>query len=326
MLKKAMPAVLITVLALLLVVINYYPQIQEMWMNKKTEEAVETQTKPEKENGKSTKKHRLDRNPLEPDKMDAPPEDMKEMAKKYPDKFEIVKKMYYSLDYIDNAQGKFEWGFSGDTSRIQFSVDFVKNKNKVQKEKIQGDKVIEVENLLVNLNDEVLISQLPKKNVHNIMRKKDQPFPGVIDGNILTGNRMILQTEWDDMLYDFTRWEYKEETQYGMPVYQIKGEIKKNSDIRYDENGKPNESIKGSSDSLAGPFTMVVSKDTGALLDFKCYKSDNAVKFFVTASEIQLNKGIANEEKVFQLDLSNSKELPWEEYFKMTPGATGLKK
>ncbi|MCM3738560.1 hypothetical protein M3215_22985 [Bacillus cytotoxicus] len=325
MLKKAIPAVLITVLALLLVVIHYYPQMQEVWISKKTQEAVETQVEPTKENGKSTKKHRLDRNPLEPGKMESPPEEMKEMAKKYPDKFEIVKKMYYSLDYVDNAEGKYEWGFPDDISRAKFSVDFVKNKNKVQTEKIQGDKVIEVENILANINDEVLIRQLPKKNVHNITRKKDQPVPGVIARSILTGNSLILQTEWNVMLYDFTSWEYKEATQYDMPVYQIKGEIKKIENVEHDENGKLN-AIGGRSDLLAGPFTMVVSKDTGALLDFKCYRSDNTVKFFVTASEIQLNKGIANEEKVFQLDLSNSKELPWEEYLKTPAGATGLKK
>lgn len=301
--KKAIPAIFITLLVLVLVVIHYYPQIKERWTDKKTQEVIEKQVESTLENEKDNKKHRLDRNPIEPGKMEVPPEEMKEMANKYPDKFEILRKMYYSLDYIDNAEGKYEQGRPGDSYQVQFSVDFINNKNKVQKEIIKGDKVIERENILANVKDEVLIRQLPQKNVHNIMNKKNQPFPTVIADSIRSGNKEILQTEWNVLLYDLTSWSYKEEMKYNMQVYQLEGIIP-----------------KGISDYYEGSFSMTISKDTGALLDFKSYKNDKTIKFFTTVSEIKLNKGIANEEKVFQLDISNSKELPWEEYYKMTIG------
>ena len=64
---------------------------------------------------------------------------------------------------------------------------------------------------------------------------------------------------------------------------------------------------------------MTVAKDTGALLDLKCYGHGNKAIFFVTGNNIKINKGIQN--SVFQLDVSEDKKLPFDEFTSKTYGA-----
>lgn len=80
-----------------------------------------------------------------------------------------------------------------------------------------------------------------------------------------------------------------------MPVYKIKGTIPSNI-----------------SEDLQGPFTMVVSKSMGALLDLKCYGQKDRVIFFMTCKSIEINKGL--DPKVFHLNLSGNKQVSGEKF------------
>ncbi|WP_041844640.1 hypothetical protein [Caldibacillus thermoamylovorans] len=68
-----------------------------------------------------------------------------------------------------------------------------------------------------------------------------------------------------------------------MPAFLIKGTISKDK-----------------SETLAGPFTMTVSKETGALLDWKCYEENEKVGFSITVQNLSINKDIPDD--IFVLD------------------------
>ncbi|PLR78605.1 hypothetical protein CU633_05090 [Bacillus sp. V3-13] len=206
------------------------------------------------------------------------------LAQQNPDKFSILKKLYFSSKYIHNAHGEFEFSYSDpdNIQRVQFYADFDNGKNRTKYEEYQGSNLIASENSL--LKNGTLLRQNPEKNIYN---KK------VITGNdyFLGYSQYIFDSEWFILLRNnYTDWEYREAEQFGMPVYEIDGEI--------------SESI---SQRLAGPFTMTVSKDTGALLDLKCYGKGNEPIVTVTVKNISINKGVP--EDVFHLEVSGV-ELP----------------
>ena len=111
------------------------------------------------------------------------------------------------------------------------------------------------------------------------------------------------------MIYNnYPDWSYKVGTKEGMPVYLIKGVIKSNI-----------------STNVAGPFTMVVSKDTGALLDLKCYGHHNKVVFYVSSKNLKINQGIPNEKQVFKLNVSGDKKLSFPDFNSHSLGMQAVK-
>ncbi|TGA96898.1 hypothetical protein E4665_13630 [Sporolactobacillus shoreae] len=222
----------------------------------------------------------------------------KQLAKKYPDKFSIVNKMYYSWDYIHNAQGSYRWGHSQeDMSQAKFYVDFDKNENRVTNEQYASGKIVETTNLLFDKNAAIIERPEQKIYAKDTPERKvwhsDEEFKNNYIGSY---NQMVTSSEWFTLLSNnYPNWSYEEGTQFGMPVYKIKGTIPSNI-----------------SEDLLGPFTMVVSKSTGALLDLKCYGQKDRVIFFVTCKSIEINKGL--DPKVFHLNLTGSKQVSTKEF------------
>ncbi|TGA96896.1 hypothetical protein E4665_13620 [Sporolactobacillus shoreae] len=234
----------------------------------------------------------------------------KQLAKKYPDKFSIVNKMYYAWDYIHNAQGSYQWGHSKDEmNQINFYVDFDHHKNRATNKQYENGKVVETTDVLFN-RDSALLKR-PEQKIYTKdtpKRIRGQSVGDFEDQYIGMFNQMVTSSEWWSLLFsNYTNWNYKEGTQFGMPVYQIKGTIPSNV-----------------SEDLQGSFTMVVSKNTGALLDLKCYGQKNRVIFFVTIGGIRINKGV--DPKVFHLDISGNKQVSFKEYIDRSVNSTSAPK
>ena len=304
MLKKILVIFIVSVIAIVLLGIKIYPKsatiINSIGNSDKSslanDDHATQQTK-----GQSTKH----RDPTRPETFPFGRKVHEDLAKKYPDKFAIVKKMFYSWDNIHNAQGEYEWGSKNDgLYKGQFYVDLDKKINRVKLETIQNGKVAELENMLLK-NDTALV-QLPDKKVY----AKLSSLKGAKKNQYLSfGQSVITESEWYALIYDnYPDWTYKVEEKDGAPVYQIEGEIKDRI-----------------SSDLAGHFTMTVSKDTGALLDLKCFGHGKKVIFFVTGKNIQLNKGISNEEKVFRLDVTGDKKLSFHDFNSQTLGMQTVK-
>lgn len=210
------------------------------------------------------------------------------LGKKHPDKYHIVKKMYFSLDYIHNAQGEFIWGdpIRGSTSHAKFYIDFDEKKSLRKVRDLKNGKVTQTTNSFVRKS--VLTKELPKKHIfYKGPVKSDNTL-----GSMLVAGGVVTQSQWFVRIAnDYSQWHYKVGKKFGMPVYEIKG-----------------------IDHLNRPFTMTVSKDTGALLGLKSYDKKNKDKltFFITVKNIKINEGIRN--SVFHLDVSGDKEMPWEKY------------
>lgn len=217
------------------------------------------------------------------------------LGKKHPAQFRIVKKMYYSLDYIHNVQGEFVWGHPthGDKEHEWFHVDFDNKKSRSKREDLKDGKVIQTMNVL--FKNEMLVSELPAK--HIFVKRSVKPTYTLmyllkVGGLITETSRFSLITD------DYSQWHYQTGTKFGMPVYEIKGV-----------------------DRLGRHFAMTVSKDTGVLLGLKMYEKNNKNKltFYITVKNIKINRGIPSD--VFHLDVFGDKELPWGKYISKTHGA-----
>ena len=219
-------------------------------------------------------------------------------AKNHPDKFNIVKKMYYSWNYLNNAQGEVEFGQSKtDFMHVQFYVDLSKKLNLGKRESIKNGKVIEKENIL--FKNGVLISQLLNKDIFTKRSKKD--FPN--DSNAYFNkehvglyNGTVTNSEWYTEIYNnYTDWSYKIGEKFNMPTYDISG-----------------------IDKLNRPFTMTLSKETGVLLDFKRYNKQHHLIYFIKVNNMKINKGIPRE--IFHLNVAGEKEVSWNQYMKKSVG------
>jgi len=275
MIKKLLPVVLVTLLGLTLVGIKVYPDIKALIASKKIEEATNKQ-KPNNLNGK---------HPVKEEKFPFRLPAEEEYAKKYPNQFKIVKKMYFSMNYIKNAEGEYEENHNDKDgiSHMQFYTDFDQRKNRANFEKIINGKIVET--IQVLLKDGIVLRQRPNKHIFTRQReeKNDNHFIGLFNN--------VTNSEWWALIYNnYPDWSYKEGKKFGMPVYKIKGNI-----------------TDKVSESLQGPFTMVVSKETGALLDLKCYGHESKEILSITVRKIKINQGISND--VFHLDISGSKKI-----------------
>ena len=275
MVKKVLPIVAITLLGLVLLGIKIYPELKGKW----DEQQIANIQGKEQPNKKDSKMKDRPQKKTFPFNL----KEEEEFAKKYPEQFAIVEKMYFSLDYIHNAYGEFEFQYSGDDpiKRVEFHVDFENQQNRVKIEELQDGKVMNTENVLVK--DGVILRQKIEDKIFN-----EKPST---DNNISYINDIVTNSEWFVLIYNnYPDWQYKEGVHFNMPVYLIEGEISKST-----------------SESLAGPFTMMISKETGALLDIKCYGQGDKPLLNVTVENITLNQGV--KEEVFNLDVSGNKEL-----------------
>ncbi len=106
---------------------------------------------------------------------------------------------------------------------------------------------------------------------------------------------------------NYEDWTYSEVEFLGMPAFLIKGTISEDK-----------------SEALAGPFTMTVSKETGALLDLKCYEENEKVGFSITVQDLSINKDIPDD--VFVLDVNGNKEVDNTEFNLNGVGNSGEEK
>jgi len=100
---------------------------------------------------------------------------------------------------------------------------------------------------------------------------------------------------WMNIYNNYDDWEFTEGEKLGLAAYMIEGSISKEH-----------------SEMLEGPFTMVVSKETGIILDAKFYGKSKEPMVNIEVEKIHLNEG--NPEDVFHVDLTNNKEVSAEEY------------
>ena len=295
MVKKWISFVIVTLLLISLIGIKIYPQIKE-----KTGANKMITTADHKKQGLSRSSASPHRDPYVEETYPFDRKVDEDFAKEHPAQFRIVKKMYYSLDFIDNAEGKYSWGYgNGENSYYEFHVDFVQKKNRGTYKVKQGNKVLQTEELLLRNGESTL--QYPNKGVYfqdTIKESSEKESKSFTNKYLVMYNGFVTESEWFTLIYNnYNDWTYREDTAFDIPVYKIKGII-----------------TKEKSESLQGPFTMTVSKSTGALLDLKVYDTNNQVKFYVTVDEIEINQGIQSD--VFKLEVSDSKSIPWKKYFK----------
>jgi hypothetical protein len=278
MFKKILPIFFVTLLALILIGIKVYPTLKSKYMAE--ENAIS------KDDGSPAKENTQHIDPVKESEFPFAMKAEEDFARKYPAQFEIVKKMYFSWDYIRNAQGVFEYGDEsrGEVAHITFYLDLAKMSNKADYKKTRNGKEVEEINLLYK--DGIAIRQKPDQGLFNrdSDRNKQNHYLSLF-------NDVVINSEWFMLIYNnYPDWSFKEGNQFGMPVYQIEGEI-----------------TNSTSEVLAGPFSMTVSKETGALLDLKAYGNSKESIVFLDLKAISINKGI--EEGIFQLDTSGKKEV-----------------
>lgn len=306
MLKKWIPIVLVTLLAVFLILLKFDPRVFQSFTHKNNNIAFSKPPNTVKQSSGKVKQHG---DPSLPATFPFGRKANEDFAKKYPNKFAIVKKMYYSWDYIHNAQGSFSWGqpLQGGISKGHFYVDFDRKMNLANNKVIQNGKVVESENELYKNKLETL--QFPSKKIYTILSSTIQSSHFGMHQALSFENSFITESEWFALIYnDYPDWSYKIGTKEGMPVYLITGVIKSTT-----------------SPDLAGPFTMVVSKDTGALLDLKFYGKKNKLIFFVSSKNLKINKGISNEQQVFKLNVSGDKKLAFPDFNSQTLGMQAVK-
>lgn len=221
------------------------------------------------------------------------------LGKKHPDQFRIVKKMYYSLDHIQNAQGEFVWGHPGhhEMEHERFYVDFVHKKSLLKSEDLKNGKVIQTLNLM--FKNGMSVSELPAKRI--FVKRPVKPNDTL--GYLLKAGGEVTESSWFSLISnDYSQWHYQIGTKFGMPVYEIKG-----------------------IDPLGHSFSMTVSKDTGALLDLKRYEKNNKNKlaFYITVKNIKINQGVPN--STFRLHISGDKAVSWKVFDSNTIGGQAYK-
>ncbi|MFC4557448.1 hypothetical protein ACFO3D_04405 [Virgibacillus kekensis] len=223
-----------------------------------------------------------------------PWEDKLKPSKEYPDKFQIVKKMHYSNHYVHTAQGSYEFFPSpGGKNKIEFYVNFDKHMNRSIHQDFENGKLKETLHYL--FKDEVMLRKKIEEKIFNhktFEKSHHQDKDYFIHSSTGKFTGAIFDSEWDFLIYNnYENWSYTEGEKFGMPAYFIEGVV-----------------TEDMSEGLAGPFTMVIAKETGALLDLKAYGQSDEPRLSLTIINIQINQGVL--EEVFKLDVTGYKEMP----------------
>lgn len=221
-----------------------------------------------------------------------------DLANKYPNKFNIVKKMYYARNNLQNAQGEFEFGAAyTDRMHVQFYADYSKKMKLSHQETIKNGKVIGGENLI--LKKGVITLQSLNKNIFvkkPLKNEAQRTGSSVNYEESEVFSNEVTDSEWYIEIYNnYANWSYKTSNKLGMATYEIKGV-----------------------DKLKRQFTMTLAKDTGILLNFKLYNRHHDLIYFIHVMDVRINKGVPS--AIFHLNLSDDHEVPWEEFIKNSVG------
>lgn len=298
--KKWLSISLVTLLALILIGIKvyqthpeYFPEFKSTAGQNEVDETsgIDWEAQKEFEEEQKDLPSKKHRSGLVEDTFPFTTVEQKKFAEKYPEKFSIVEKMYYAMDYIDNAEGEVEtvYPIRGSKTQFSFHVDLVNQKYLGQVKNYQDGKIVEVKRSLSK--NGVEIRSLPEKHIYTNRNDKDGSNSLAL---ILFSDSVTSILGWDRIYDKYPNWEYTESTKFGMPVYQIEG---------------TREGIEGKQ-----RFTMTVAKNTGVLLNFKEYEKDNKDKlgYSIIVKNIKINQGISD--NVFQLDVSNDKEVSFDAF------------
>ncbi|WP_077324723.1 hypothetical protein [Virgibacillus siamensis] len=299
--KKVLPVVVITLLALALVGIKYYPHITHFFADDLEKDSISVG---KEDVSIENTKHK---DPFLSETYPFGSEDAEKFAKKHPKKFSIVKKVHYAWDHLKNVQGEFEWGHTGgETFHVTFYLDLMKERNRVTLTRKREGKIIEITNLL--FKDGIAIRQRPQKNIYT--KQNTNGDKGDYYHYLGWSNTTVTSSQWSKLIYDnYPDWSYHVVEENGMQVYKIKGNISKSV-----------------SEVAAGPFQMTVAKNTGILLDLKTFGNDDQVDLFVRTKNLKINEGINNENEVFQLDISGDKKVSNKTFNLSSVGAEAEKK
>lgn len=285
--KKLIVGTLITILVFVLVAIKVYPVAKSKWWNE--EEILESKNQELSKKEKETEIHKFNvshRSPYVDETFPFRTLEEEEYAKKNPEKFNIVHNIYYSWDKVDTANGEFTYKLSklDNLHQIKFYVDFIRFTSYTE-EKTQ-DKTGMVREIILE-NSKKLVRQKPEEGIYNVL-KKNNSFAITVKWLIGSELWMYIYNNYDD-------WQFEEGEHLGVPVYIIEGSLSKKT-----------------SESLEGPFTLIVTKDTGVILEANFYGKEDA-GLSIKVNKIQLNEG--NPEDAFNLNLTNNKEVTTDEYF-----------
>lgn len=289
--KKFLPVIIITVMALVLIGIKLYPSLKNKWDEEKlVQDDKETASITNKET--SIKGNDLHRNPYKEETFPFVLKEQEELAKKYPDHFQIVEKIYYSWDNVESIYGKFRFKMSevDNIQIVEFYADYNRNWSYTHTKESQNGKVVADEIRLYK--EGVSTAQKPKEKVYTVWEDKEE------GDSVQDAIKRILDSEDWMFIYDnYSNWKIKEGEKFNLPAYFVEGNIPKST-----------------SELFNGPFSMVIAKDTGVILDTKIYGKGKEAERNTTVEEIHINEGVP--EGAFNIDLNGYQEVSVEDYFK----------
>ena len=291
MTKKFFPAIVITVMVLVMIGIKLYPSVKI----KRDEEKLlmvdkETTSKADKET--LIKGNVFHRNPYKQETFPFVLKEQEELAKKYPDHFQIVEKIYYSWDNVHSIYGKFRFKMSeiDNIQDVEFYADYNRNWSYTRTKEIQNGKVIADEMRL--FQNGVYTAQKPKEKVYAVW--EDEEEKDSIQDAI---KRIVDSEDWMFISDNYSSWKIEEGISFNLPAYFVEGNIP-----------------KGTSELFNGPFSMVIAKDTGVVFANKFYGKGKEAERSTTLEEIHINEGVP--EGAFNIDLKGYQEVSVEDYFK----------
>jgi len=290
MVKKWIAGILVTLLILGLITIKVYPVAKSNWWNEEEKLEAKNQDLSTKEKDTGTNRFNVShRSPYVDETFPFRTLEEEEYAKQNPEKFHIVNSIYYAWDKVDTVNGEYKYKISelDDTHHINFYADYEKFISYTEEE-TQTETGLFRENRMEDRFGSIkFIRQKPDEKVYNILDNSDSFGMKLI---------WIIGSElWMDIYNNYDDWEFTEGEKLGLAAYMIEGSISKEH-----------------SEMLEGPFTMVVSKETGIILDAKFYGKSKEPMVNIEVEKIHLNEG--NPEDVFHVDLTNNKEVSAEEY------------
>ncbi|MFE7152233.1 hypothetical protein, partial [Heyndrickxia sporothermodurans] len=194
-----------------------------------------------------------------------------------PDKEKIVLKMLDSIDYFKDLQGEveeYDKKYDQKTT-YKFAVDVV-NKRGIATTFTNNTPE---DTIVILRKEDKKIMYDEKKHTYKTYKlledtKNEEISKQSATERLISDNRMdddfgrvarnVVHSELSLLLKDFDSWNYSEATFSGIPSYKLTGVI--------------DEKV---SNSLAGKFEMIVTKNSGLVLDFKSYDENNTVKYYI---------------------------------------------
>ncbi|KYC92937.1 hypothetical protein MXL46_16105 [Heyndrickxia sporothermodurans] len=219
-----------------------------------------------------------------------------------PDKEKIVLKMLDSIDYFKDLQGEveeYDKKYDQKTT-YKFAVDVV-NKRGIATTFTNNTPE---DTIVILRKEDKKIMYDEKKHTYKTYKlledtKNEEISKQSATERLISDNRMdddfgrvarnVVHSELSLLLKDFDSWNYSEATFSGIPSYKLTGVI--------------DEKV---SNSLAGKFEMIVTKNSGLVLDFKSYDENNTVKYYIKTRNIKIDRGL--DKNIFYKEVSKYKK------------------